>query len=641
LIKLIAFDFDNVLVDGESLDEVAKLVDSEDKIIELTRKAMEGNISFETSLRERMNLLKGVSLENIERVTKKMPLMEGAEETILELKKRGYKLATITGNFEIITNRLKDLDIDYIFCNQLHDEDGKLTGEISGPLIVEGSKGEVLQELMDQEGLKAAECAAVGDGANDIPMLEKAGLSIAFNAKPALKEVADIVVEGKDLREILHLFESDTDDKIKGSTEEEPVKSENMSTLKDEIEPVKGEDIEPVREESLKVEDAGSVKDDLEPVKGEDIEPVQEKPVEDVTESAEADVKPVEDMVESAEADVKPVEDMVESAEDVKESIKDAESTADVKEPVKAEDVEPAKADVEPKTGDSPDVKEESKPPNADAGKSFSKLLSEKKDLEKNLKVLTRDRDALNDEAKTHKQLRDELNTSIKEILDKALEQRKERDAINQEVKKYKKLRDETNQELKKLEWSSGKRDIMKIRDEIKKLDKTIETKVLDIRKENELVKKVTDLQKKLQTMQEDENTQKEAVELKERSESYHAKVVELSDQAQETHEQMLAYFQKIDEIRTKADEAHAEFINTREKASAKHEEVKAILKEIRGKNKSLDKAKAKERNKEDRISHEKNIQEKEKAEEIYRKFRDGKKLSTDELLLLQKHNIV
>lgn len=615
MIKLIAFDFDNVLVDGESLDEVAKLVDSEDEITELTRKAMEGDISFETSLRERMNFLKGVSLEDIEKVTKKMPLMEGAEETILELKKRGYKVATITGNFEIITNRLKDLDIDYIFCNQLHDEDGKLTGEISGPLIVEGSKGEVLQELMDQEGLTAAECAAVGDGANDIPLLEKVGLSIAFNAKPALKEVADVVVEGKDLREILPLFESGTDDKIKGSTEEEPVKSENMSTLKDEIEPVKGEDIGPGREESLKAEDAGSVKDDLEPVKGEDI-------------------KLVEDMAESAEADLK-------HAEDVAEPVKDAESAEDVKEPVNAEDVKPAKADVEPKTGDSPGVKEESKSPNADAGKSFSKLLSEKKDLEKNLKELTRDRNALNDEAKAHKQLRDELNTSIKEILDKALEQRKERDAINQEVKKYKKLRDETNQELKKLEWSSGKRDIIKIRDEIKKLDKTIETKVLDIRKENELVKKVTDLQKKLKTMQEDENTQKEAVELKERSESYHAKVMELSDQAQETHEQMLAYFHKIDEIRTKADEAHAEFISTREKASAKHEEVKAILKEIRGKNKSLDKAKAKERNKEDRISHEKNIQEKEKAEEIYRKFRDGKKLSTDELLLLQKHNIV
>ncbi|MEN6592059.1 MAG: phosphoserine phosphatase SerB [Methanobacterium sp.] len=563
MIKLITFDFDNVLVDGESLDEVAKLVDSEDEITELTRKAMEGEISFETSLRERMNLLKGVSLDDIEKVVKKMPLMEGAEETIEELKKKGYKLATITGNFEIITNRIKELDIDYIFCNQLHDEDGKLTGEISGPLIVEGSKGEVLQELMNQEGLTAAECAAVGDGANDIPMLDKAGLGVAFNAKPALKDVADIVVEGKDLREILPIFENYTDDKMEGSTQEEPVKSENMSTAKDEIEPVKGEDIEPAR---------------------------------------------------------------------------------DVKELAKAEDVSSAKEEDSPALDDagSPDVKEEPKTQvNEDAGKSFSKLLAEKRGLEKNLKELTRNRDALNDEAKTHKQLRDDLNSSIKEILDKALEHRKQRDEINQEVKKYKKLRDETNQELRKLEWSSGKRDIMKIRDEIKKLDKTIETKVLDIRKENELVKKVTDLQKKLQTMQEDENTQKEAVELKERSESYHAKVVELSDQAQETHEQMLAYFQQIDEIRTKADKAHAEFINTREKASAKHEEVKAILKEIRGKNKSLDKAKAKERNKEDRISHEKNIQEKEKAEEIYRKFRDGKKLSTDELLLLQKHNIV
>lgn len=563
MIKLITFDFDNVLVDGESLDEVAKLVDSEDEITELTRKAMEGEISFETSLRERMNLLKGVSLDDIEKVVKKMPLMEGAEETIEELKKKGYKLATITGNFEIITNRIKELDIDYIFCNQLHDEDGKLTGEISGPLIVEGSKGEVLQELMNQEGLTAAECAAVGDGANDIPMLDKAGLGVAFNAKPALKDVADIVVEGKDLREILPIFENYTDDKMEGSTQEEPVKSENMSTAKDEIEPVKGEDIEPAR---------------------------------------------------------------------------------DVKELAKAEDVSSAKEEDSPALDDagSPDVKEEPKTQvNEDAGKSFSKLLAEKRGLEKNLKELTRNRDALNDEAKTHKQLRDDLNSSIKEILDKALEHRKQRDEINQEVKKYKKLRDETNQELRKLEWSSGKRDIMKIRDEIKKLDKTIETKVLDIRKENELVKKVTDLQKKLQTMQEDENTQKEAMELKERSESYHAKVVELSDQAQETHEQMLAYFQQIDEIRTKADKAHAEFINTREKASAKHEEVKAILKEIRGKNKSLDKAKAKERNKEDRISHEKNIQEKEKAEEIYRKFRDGKKLSTDELLLLQKHNIV
>ena len=618
MIKLIAFDFDNVLVDGESLDEIAKLVDSADEITELTKKAMEGEINFETSLKQRINLLEGLSLGDIEKVVNKMPLMKGAEETIKELKNQGYKLATITGNFEIITNRIKELDIDYIYCNQLHNEDGKLTGKISGPLITDGSKGEVLQELMDRLGLKAAECAAVGDGANDIPMIEKAGLGIAFNAKPALKEVADIVVEEKDLKEILPILKMDTENKIEGSSGE-PVKSENMNTIKDEVVPVKVEDIEPANEESVKKDVADSVKDELEPIKGEDIQPVKENSSK--KEYAE----------EPAESDAGPAEDPVETAENAK--------------PTKPKDAEHEKAEDTAKKQDITDVsavEEKSKlKVNEDDGKSFSKLLNEKKSLEKTLKELTRNRDSLNDEAKTHKQLRDELNTSIKEILDKALEHRKERDKINQEVKKYKKLRDETNQELKKLEWSSGKRDIMKIQDEIKNLDKTIETKVLDIRKENELVKKVTDLQKKLQTMQEDEKTQKESLELKEKSESYHTKVMELSDQAQETHEQMLTYFQKIDDIRTKADEAHAKFIATREKASAKHDNVKAILKEIRSKNKSLDKAKAKERNKEDRITHEKNLQEKEKAEEIYRKFRDGKKLSTDELLLLQKHNIV
>lgn len=593
MIKLIAFDLDNVLIDGESLDEIAKKVEAHEEFVELTRTAMEGDINFETSLRKRMEILKGTSLDDIKQVVQELPLMEGAEETIKELKGRGYKIATITGNFEVVTDRLKDLDIDYIYCNQLHQEDGVITGEISGPLIVEGSKADVLEELVNQEGLTLEETAAVGDGANDIPMIEKAGLGIAFNAKPAVRKVADVVVDGKDLKEILAIFELDTDNKIEGSKDEEPDKRENMNTTKDVTEPVK-------------VEDVGSVKEE-EPVKGEATEPAK---VEDVGIIEEEPVK--------------------------------------AEEPVEATDVEPAKAEepVEEETAedkaDAADVKDDSKSrADEDAGKSFGKLLGEKKGLEKTLKELTKVRDALNEEARTHKQKRDELNASIKEILDKALEFRKERDTINQEVKKSKKLRDETNQELKKLEWSSGKRDIMKIQDEIKKLDKTIETKVLDIRKENELVKKVTDLQKKLQSMQEDENTKQEALDLKEQSETHHAKVVELSDQAQETHEKMLEHFQQIDEIRSKADEAHAEFIAIREKASAKHGEVKSVLKEIRGKNKSLDKAKAKERSAEDRISEKKNSQEKEKAEEIYRKFRDGKKLSTDELLLLQKHNIV
>jgi phosphoserine phosphatase len=557
LIKLIAFDLDNVLIDGEAIDEIAKLVDAETEISKLTRKAMEGEINFETSLKQRMNLLKGASIDDIKEVVEQLPLMEGAEETIKELKNRGFKLATITGNFEIVTERLKQLDMDYVCCNKLHEENGVITGKISGPLIIDGSKAVVLQKLIDDEDLSAEECAAVGDGANDIPMIQKAGLGVAFNAKSSVKEVADIVIENKDLRELLPIFEKENPD----DSGKESVKSEVKEVPLDEDKEV------PLN-------------------KGK-----EEIPLEENTAEEDADDS------EKSEGDAEG---------------KETEADKDYKSQI-----------------------------NKDAGKSFSKLLGEKKGLEKDLKVLTQNRDNLNDEAKKHKQLRDDLNASIKEILDKALDYRKQRDEINQEVKKYKKLRDETNQELKKLEWSSGRRDIMKIQDEIKKLDHTIETKVLDIRKENELVKKVTDLQKQLQTMQEDENTKKEAIELKERSESYHARVVELSDQAQETHEQMLTYFQKIDEIRAKADDAHAEFISTREKASAKHEEVKAVLKEIRGKNKSLDKAKAKERYKEDIISEKKNIQEKERAEEIYRKFRDGKKLTTDELLLLQKHNIV
>ena len=496
MIKLIAFDLDNVLLDGEAIDEIGKLMGVEKEISALTKEAMEGDLNFETSLKKRVSLLKGASLDDVKKVVANIPLMEGAEETIKVLKQRGYKIATITGNVEIVAQRLKDeLNLDYAFCNILHEKDGILTGEVSGPLLVEGSKADILQELLDTEKISAEDCAAVGDGANDISMLKKAGLGVAFNAKPVVKEIADVIIDGKDLRELLTIFS-------------EEVKKEKSSF--------------------------------------------------------EIDTK-----------------------------------------------------------------------------KSFDVLLKEKRGLEKKLNELTQERDKLNEEARTFKHLRDDLNSSIKDNLDKALNYRNERDQVNKEVKKYKKLRDEANQELKKMEWSSGKRDIQRVQDEIKKIDKVIETQVLDIRKENELVKQVSELQKQLKPMKENEETREEAVKLKELSESYHARVVELSDQAQETHEQMIKYFEKIDDIRVKADEAHAEFMKIRENASQKHEEVKTLLKEIKAKNKALDKVKAKKRYKEDEVSHNENAKEKERAQEIYRKFLGGKKLSTDELLLLQKHNVV
>src|SRR5664280_1769187 len=404
---------------------------------------------------------------------------------------------------------------------------------------------------MEMEKVKAEESAAVGDGANDVSMLKEAGLGIAFNAKPVLKEKADVVVEKRDLRELLEIFpEEETSDE---TTPEEPAEDPKTETEE---------------------------------------EKAAEATEEATTEEATTEEKPAETKDEKA-----------------------AEKT-------------------------SPDVKAEVKPEtNPDAGKSFGELLSNKKELEKRLKVLTKERDDLNENAREFKKVRDELNASIKENLDKALKYRDERDKINQEVSKYKKLRDDTNQELKKMEYASGRRDILKIQGEIDKLEKTIETKVLDMRKENELVKKVQDLSKTLSEMKEDEKVQTEAVALKEVSEAHHAKVVEFSDKAQETHESMLEYFKNIDEVRAKADLAHNQFIETRETASAKHEEVKTVLNEIRRKNKGLDKVKAKERNMESDKNKKKNMAEKEIARDIYEKFKEGKKLSTEELRLLQKHN--
>jgi len=497
LIKLIIFDLDNVLIDGEAIDEIGKLAGVEEEISDITRKAMEGKLDFETALKKRVSLLKGTSLEDVRKTMEGIPFMEGAEETLKELKKRGYKIATISGSFEIIANRIKDqLGLDYAFSNILHEENGILTGEVSGPLV-NGSKVDVLKQIIKMEDISTEECAAVGDAANDISMLKEAKLGIAFNAKPILKEIADIVIEDKDLRQLIPLFT-------------------------DEIQ-------------------------------------IEEK-----------------------------------------ESLKTSKLEVDVK-----------------------------------------KLLDEKKEHEKKIAKLTEERDKLNQEAKCFRELRDNLNTSLKENLDKAVEYRNKRNKINEEVEKYKKKRDQANRELKNLEWKSGKRDIIKVKNEIKKIDKTIETRVLDIKKENELVKEATDLRRKLQKMQKDEIVQKEAIELKKISESYHAKVVELSENAQSAHEEMVECFRKTDDIRSKADDAHKKFIETRENASRKHEDLKAVLADIHKIKKSVDKIKVQKLNLENEIIMKKNIKEKALAEGIYEKFKEGKKLTTDELLLLQKHNIV
>ena len=266
----------------------------------------------------------------------------------------------------------------------------------------------------------------------------------------------------------------------------------------------------------------------------------------------------------------------------------------------------------------------------------------QKDEKEAEISKVADEREEFNKEAREQRKIRDELNASLKENLNKAIEYRNERNEINKEVEAAKKARNEANAKIKNLEWNSGKRNKVKIENEIKKIDKIIETRVLDIKKENQLVKNANDLRKQLMEIHEDESAKAEADELRKESEEAHEKVIALSEKAQAAHEEMLKYFRKTDDIRTAADDAHKKFIQARRDAAAKHDEFKAILSDIHVINRKLGSNKPKRRKSDKKGSSgaNKNREEKQRAEEIFEKFKQGGKVSTEELLLLQKYNI-
>ncbi len=559
LIKLVVFDLDNVIIDGEGIDEIGKLVNVEDQIAAITEQAMQGELDFETSIKQRVKLLKGASIKDIEALAEKMPLMAGAEETVKSLRENGFEVAIISGSFDVIANTIKEkLNVDNIFTNSLGQENGLLTGEVFGPLVT-GSKLDVLSKFLDETGYTLEECISVGDGANDISMIESAEYGIAFNAKPALKQNADIIVETRNLTDVLDIILN--------------LNSENTE-------------------------------------EGADVE--KEVAVEE-TEVVETTEVVVENQEEQTAVDA--VEDAVEEVEATEDKPKKAKKS-----------------------------KKNSLPePNFDLADTMEGVRAQKDEREELISKIADEREAFNKEAKEQRKIRDQLNADLKENLAKAIEFRDQRNEINKEVESNKKERNKVNEEIKNLEWSSGKRDKIKIENEIKKIDKIIETRVLDIKKENQLVKNANDLRKQLMEIKEDDKIKEEAAELKKQSEKFHAKVVELSEQAQEAHEQMLSYFRKTDEIRTAADEAHKLFIQARKNASAKHEEFKMVLSEIHVINKKLGTNKSRKRRSEKPSvgsPNKKNREEKEKAEIIFDKFKHGKKLSTEELLLLQKYDI-
>jgi len=190
--RLVVFDMDSTLIQGEIIDELAKAAKVGDKVSAITHRAMAGELDFRESLNERVALLKGLPVSMLDEVAADIQLTTGTYELVSTLKAMGFKIALISGGFKFFADQLKEqLHFDYAFANDLEIKSGKLTGQVKGRIIDREAKGEIVREIAKKEGLTRDEIVAVGDGANDEIMLKNSGLGIAFNAHDLLKKVAD------------------------------------------------------------------------------------------------------------------------------------------------------------------------------------------------------------------------------------------------------------------------------------------------------------------------------------------------------------------------------------------------------------------------------------------------------------------
>lgn len=202
--KLAVFDFDSTLMDGETLEFLAKEFNLQDEVAAITKEAMEGKIDFFESLIKRVALLKGLEQAKVEKICRELPFMNGAKETITELKKAGYKTVCFSGGFKSATIPAREyLGLDADFSNILHFKDGKMTGLVGGEMMFSTSKGEMLVTLQRLLGVTEENTVAVGDGANDLSMFKHAAKRVAFCAKPVLREAANIIIAEKDLTQLL------------------------------------------------------------------------------------------------------------------------------------------------------------------------------------------------------------------------------------------------------------------------------------------------------------------------------------------------------------------------------------------------------------------------------------------------------
>lgn len=205
--RLVAFDMDSTLIQTEVIDDLARLAGVGDEVSRITEAAMRGEYDFQQSFRRRVGLLKGLSESALQDVVAHVPLMDGAERLIATLRKLGYKTAILSGGFTFMGRELqRRLGIDYLHANELDIRDGVVTGEVHTEIVDGQRKAFYLGELARGEGLSMEQVIAVGDGANDLPMLKLAGLGIAFRAKPLVRQSASHAISTLGLDGILYLL---------------------------------------------------------------------------------------------------------------------------------------------------------------------------------------------------------------------------------------------------------------------------------------------------------------------------------------------------------------------------------------------------------------------------------------------------